>query len=331
MEPVQLPQLAYVVAVAEERHFTRAAARLHLAQPSLSRQVRLLESELGVVLFNRGPGQGLVTLTAEGEALLPFIRRVLSDAEAVAAEARALGGMARGRLSIGATPSLITRVLAPALVEFHGSHPGIELQVVEAGSPQLVLQLASGEVDLALVVLPIADPLVVTVPLFEDPLVLAVAPDHPLAGRAHVRVADLDGLPLVMFRDGYDLRAVTLAACREAGVVPRLVSQGGEMDGVLAFVAAGLGAAVVPAIAMPTGPGDGGAPRPLSAIPFARPGLSRTVALAHRADRPVPRTARALADQLSNLYSAGRTTATAGRDVGAATGTGRPPAAASRI
>jgi DNA-binding transcriptional LysR family regulator len=291
---MQFQQLAYVVAVAEERHFTRAAARLHLAQPSLSRQIRLLERELGVLLFNRGPGQGLVTLTADGEALLPFIRRVLADVEATSDEARALTGMARGRLSIGATPSLITRVLAPALVEFHATHPGIELLVVEAGSRQLVRQLASGEVDLALVVLPIADPQVATAPLFDDPLVLAVAPDHPLATRPRVAVADLAGLPLVMFREGYDLREVTLAACRDAGVEPRLVSQGGEMDGVLAFVAAGLGAAVVPAIAMP-------AESKLTAIPFEHPGLSRTVALAHREDRPVPRPAQALAAQLRAL------------------------------
>ena len=295
---MQLHQFSYVVAVAEERHFTRAAQRLHLAQPSLSRQVRLLERELGVLLFHRGPGQGLVTLTADGEALLPFIRRVLADVEATRAEARALTGMERGRLSIGATPSLITRVLAPALVEFHASHPGIELLVVEAGSLQLVRQLASGEVDLALVVLPMADPLVATSPLFDDPLVLAVAPDHPLATRREVEVADLDGLPLVMFREGYDLRAVTLAACREAGVEPRLVSQGGEMDGVLAFVAAGLGAAVVPAIAMP-------AESKLMAIPFKSPGLSRTVALAHRADRPVPRPAQALVTQLAALGGVG--------------------------
>jgi DNA-binding transcriptional LysR family regulator len=291
---VQLQQLSYVLAVAEERHFTRAAATLHLAQPSLSRQIRLLERELGVLLFNRGPGQGLVTLTAEGEALLPFIRRVLSDVEATTDEARALAGMTRGRLSIGATPSLITRVLAPALVDFNGSHPGIELLVVEAGSRQLVHQLASGEVDLALVVLPINDPGVTTRPLFHDPLVLAVAPDHRLAGRDRVRVSDLEGLPLVMFREGYDLRAVTLAACRDAGVEPRLVSQGGEMDGVLAFVAAGLGAAVVPAIAMP-------AQSSLVAIPFTRPGLSRTVALAHRHDRPMPRPAQALCDLLVAL------------------------------
>ena len=220
---------------------------------------------------------------------------VLADVDATGAEARGLTGMTRGRLSIGATPSLITRVLAPALVEFHTSHPGIELLVVEAGSHQLVPQLAGGEVDLALVVQPVTDPLVATTPLFIDPLVLAVAPDHPLAARRRVRVSDLEGVSLVMFREGYDLREVTLSACRDAGVEPHLVSQGGEMDGVLAFVAAGLGAAVVPAIAMPS---DGS----LAAIPFTHPGLLRTVALARRNDRPLPRPARALAAQLTAFH-----------------------------
>jgi DNA-binding transcriptional LysR family regulator len=290
---MQLHQLTYAIAVAEARSFTRAADHLHLAQPSLSRQIRLLERELGVRLFNRAPGQGAVTLTADGDALLPFIRRVLADVEATGAEARALSGMATGRLSVGATPSLITSVLAPALVEFHASHPGIDLLVVEAGSHQLVPQLATGEVDLALVVEPVDDPLVETTPLFDDLLVLAVAPGHPLAARRRVRVRDLDALPLVMFREGYDLREATLAACQAAGVEPRLVSQGGEMDGVLAFVASGLGAAVVPAIALP---GD----HTLIAIPFSQPALSRTVALAQRNDRPLARPARALAEQLTS-------------------------------
>ena len=288
---VQLQQLVYTLAVAEEQSFTGAAARLHLAQPSLSRQVRLLEQELGVVLFNRGPGQGPVTLTPDGSALLPFMQRVLADVAATGAEARALSGMARGRLAVGATPSLITSALAPVLVAFHASHPGIELAVVEAGSHQLVPQVAAGELDLALVVLPVTDPLVVTTPLFDDPLVLATARHHPFAGRRRVRVRDLDGLDLVMFREGYDLRAVTLAACRAAGAEPHLVSEGGEMAGVLSFVAAGLGAAVVPAIAVP---GDGS----LAAIPFTGPTLSRTVALAQRGDRALARPARALADQL---------------------------------
>ncbi len=295
---MQLHQLAYTLAVAEERSFTGAAARLHLAQPSLSRQVRLLERELGVTLFNRSPGQGPVTLTPDGSALLPFVQRVLADVEATGAEARALSGMARGRLAVGATPSLVTSVLAPALVEFHASHPGIDLSVVEAGSHQLVPRVASGEVDLALVVLPVTDPLVVTTALFDDPLVLATAPDHPFAHRRRVRVRDLDGLDLVMFREGYDLRAVTLAACAEAGVEPHLVSEGGEMAGVLSFVASGLGAAVVPAIALS---GDGA----LRAIPFTGPGPSmrRTVAFAQRGDRTPARPARALADQLVERHA----------------------------
>jgi len=293
---MQLHQLAYALAVAEEHSFTRAAARLHLAQPSLSRQVRLLENELGVALFNRGPGQGPVTRTADGETLLPFMQRVLADVEATGAEARALSGMARGRLAVGATPSLITSALAPALVEFHESHPGIDLAVVEAGSHQLVPQVATGEVDLALVVMPVTDPLVVTTPLFDDPLVLATAPDHPFAARRSLNVKDLDGLDLVMFREGYDLRVVTLEACAAAGVEPHLVSEGGEMAGVLSFVAAGLGAAVVPAIALP---GDGS----LAGIPFTRPGLSRTVALAQRGDRTLARPARALADQLTARFA----------------------------
>jgi DNA-binding transcriptional LysR family regulator len=148
-------------------------------------------------------------------------------------------------------------------------------------------------------VLPVTDPLVATTPLFDDPLVLAVAPGHPLAGRPTVGVGDLHGLALVMFREGYDLRSVTLAACRAAGAEPHLVSQGGEMDGVLAFVAAGLGAAVVPAIALPSD-------HRVTAVPFADPGIRRTVALAQRNDRPLARPARALADQLTAATAAAR-------------------------
>ena len=119
---------------------------------------------------------------------------------------------------------------------------------------------------------------------------------------------DLDGLDLVMFREGYDLRAVTLAACADAGVEPHLVSEGGEMAGVLSFVAAGLGAAVVPAIALP---GD----RSLVAVPFSGPTMSRTVALAQRGDRTLARPARALADQLVTRRAA---------TVGNRAGRGRP-------
>src|ERR1700728_757329 len=123
---MQLHQLAYAVAVAEDQSFTRAAARLHLAQPSLSRQVRLLEHELGVLLFNRGPGQGPVTLTPDGGALLPFMQRVLADVEATGNEARAprrpghpppsspARGLPSSPLSTPATPASTWRWWRPA-------------------------------------------------------------------------------------------------------------------------------------------------------------------------------------------------------------------------
>ena len=289
---MQLHQLAYALAVAEEQSFTRAAARLHLAQPSLSRQVRLLEHELGVVLFNRGPGQGRVTLTPDGGALLPFMQRVLADVEATGAEARALSGMARGRLAVGATPSLITSVLAPALVEFHASHRGIDLlggrgRVAPARAPGRRRRGRSGPL-----VLPVPDPLVVTTALFDDPSCWPPRPITPSPAAAAVGVRDLDGLDLVMFREGYDLRAVTLAACLAAEVEPHLVSEGGEMAGVLAFVASGLGAAVVP-------PSRCRGPRLARRRPLrGSRRCAAPVALAQRGDRTLARPAHALADQL---------------------------------
>ena len=323
-ESVQLHQLAYALAVAEEQSFTQAAARLHLAQPSLSRQVRLLEQELGVVLFNRGPGQGPVTLTPDGAALLPFMQRVLADVEATGAEARALSGMARGRLAVGATPSLITSALAPPWSPSTRSHPGIDLSVVEAGSHQLVPQVAAGEVDLALVVLPVTDPLVVTTPLFDDPLVLATAPDHPFAGRRRVRVRDLDGLDLVMFREGYDLRVGDADGLPRGGgrAAPR--QRGGEMAGVLSFVAAGLGAAVVP------GHRAAGTAR-WSASPSPAPTLSRTVALAQRGDRALARPARALADQLLRRHLRVRDHRRRTEVAAAASAARRPTASPGRV
>jgi len=288
---VRLHQLVYVTAVAEERSFTRAAARLHLAQPSLSRQIGLLERELGVQMFFRGPGAGPVELTGDGLALLPFIRRVLADVDATTAEARALTGLTRGRLTVGATPSLATRFLPRALAEFHASYAQISLSVVETGSRELTRRVADGEVDLALVVAPNTDPMVATTPLFEDRLVLAVPRGHPLARRRSVRIPDLDGLAMVIFREGYDLRSTTLAACRQAGASPRLVSEGGEMDGVIALVASGLGAAVIPELVVR--PDDD-----IVALPFAPPGLSRTIEIAQRSDRPLSRAAQAMATVL---------------------------------
>lgn len=288
---MQFQQLAYFVAVADARHFTRAAQALHVSQPSLSQQIRALEKELGAALFSRARGN--IALTDAGEALLPLARRILADADTARHEVLELAQLRRGRVRLGATPSLATGLLPDVLRAFHDRHPGIRLLVEEGGSHDLVRQLARGALDLALVVLPLPSPspALTTVELFqEDLVVVSSAADKAPAGP--LRIADLEGRPMVMFRHGYDLRDLTLAACRAAGFEPYLTVEGGEMDAVLGFVRAGLGIGVVPAtVAARAG-------RDLRVTPLARPGLRRTVALAHRSDVAPPRAARVLQDVL---------------------------------
>jgi DNA-binding transcriptional LysR family regulator len=281
---MQLHQLRCVVSVAEERRFTKAAARLHVAQPSVSSAVAALEQELGAQLFYRDRSE--VSLTGAGEVFLPWARQVLADCEAGAAAVRDLLGLEKGRLVLGATPSLTTNVLPPVLAAFHSAHPGVELAVHEAGSQELVERLERGEMHLAVVILPVDRPWVQTEALMEEELVLAVHMDHPLADRRSVRVAELEQVPLVMFKDGYDLREATIEACRRAGFTPVLAMSGLEMDGALALAGAGVAGAVVPESVVPS---EG----PLRAVRFRSGALRRTIGLASRKDRPLSPAAEA--------------------------------------
>jgi DNA-binding transcriptional LysR family regulator len=275
---VQIQQLRYFVAVAEVRHFTRAASALGVAQPSLSKQVTALERDLGVSLFSRARGN--VTLTPPGEVLLPLAQRILADVDTAQREVQDLTGLRRGRVRIGATPSLLSSLVAVALARFHRAFPRIELSVTQGGSRDLVSSLALGQLDLAVIVLPlqVGDPALETLPLLREELMVAApsADPPPLRG-GRVRITDLKNRPLVMFRQGYDLRETTLAAWRQAGVEPIFAIEGGEMDAVLRFVEAGIGLAVVPSVVLPGRPG-------IAAFPIAQPGLQRTIALARRKD-----------------------------------------------
>jgi len=291
---VELHQLRYFVAVAERGHFTRAAAALGVAQPSVSKQIRRLESEIGDPLFDRTAGR--VTLTDAGTVLLPWAKRVLADLDAARAEVAGLASLEGGRLSVGATPSISTVLLPPVLAEFHRAHPGVALSVHEAGSRDLVRLLEAGDLDLALVVLPVPhDDLLATTAVLREDLVLAVPAAHPLAKRRSVRVAELRGVPLVMFREGYDLRATTSAACEAAGFHPVFAVEGAEMDGVLRMAAAGIGVAVVPGIVVERG-------GPLRAVRLTEPTLSRSIGLAHRRGRRRSRTADAFATLLQQRF-----------------------------
>ncbi|MFI5530255.1 LysR family transcriptional regulator [Kitasatospora sp. NPDC051853] len=295
---MQFQQLRYFTAVAETRNFTRAAERELVAQPSLSQQIRSLERELGAELFHRS--RTGATLTDAGEALLPLARRILADTESARRAVQETVQLRRGRVRFGAPPSLCVSLVPDVLRTFRAAHPGVDLQLREGGSRGLERALEAGELDLALVVPPEGGgpaALAVTEVLHEE-LVL-VSATAPAAGR-RARIEDLRDRPLVMFREGYDVRETTLAACRRAGFEPVYAVEGGEMDAVLASVRAGLGPAVLPGmVAARSG---------LHVSPFARPGLGRTIAVAHGREVPLSRAAAEFRTALlTHLTEAART------------------------
>lgn len=286
---MNLEQLRGFVEVARLGHFTRASETLHLAQPSLSRQISTLEQELGAALFHRARGN--ISLTAAGETLLPRARRMLADADAIRTEMAELAGLHRGRVRLGATPTLCISLVAEAMKAFHAAHPGVDLHLTEGGSHLLIDQLAGGALDLALVTvsegLPVAESALVRTPLLTEELVVVSSAAQAPIGESPIDLARLATLPLISFHESYDLRAATDAAFRAAGLTPSPVLEGAEMDAVLRFVERGLGVAVVPAVVLLDRP-------MLRSVRMTVPQLSRTVSIAHRSDVTATRAASAM-------------------------------------
>lgn len=241
---MELRQLEYFVAVAEECHFTRAARRMHVAQSGLSASIRALEVELGAPLFVRSTRQ--VELTQAGRALLVEARRALGTIDAARDAVAAVQGLLRGTLSVGSIQCLHAVHLPAVLARFHELHPGVELRLRQAGSGELVDLVRAGRLDLAFVTSGrTGDDLKVST-LSSEPLVLACAPELPLAGRESVRLAELDGQPFVDFNPDWGTRDDVDRALAAAGVDRKVVVEVNDVHSLLDFVGFGLGVALVP-------------------------------------------------------------------------------------
>lgn len=296
---MQLQQLRYFLAVAETRHFTQAAELLDVSQPTLSKQIHTLEMSLGAPLFERI--RNAVTLTAAGDTLLPLAQRMIADADEARDAIGEIVGLGRGEVRLGATPSLCSSLVPAVLRAFRAAHPGISLYVDEGSSHDLIADLLAYSLDLALIVHSEhgVDPALQAVPILRESLVVAsVAAGPPPTRNAQLALPELEHTPLVMFRPGYDLRDVTLEACRRAGFTPKFAVEGGEMDAVLAFVEAGLGVALVPSMVLINRP-------LLRATPLAAPGMRRTIALAHRKRSVLPHAAEAMRTTLLDHIATG--------------------------
>jgi DNA-binding transcriptional LysR family regulator len=246
---MHLRHLESFVAVAEHLNFSRAAEDLHVAQPAVSQQIRALETELGVLLFDRIGKK--VSLTEAGRALLPYARQILALVNAAENEVRERDQLKRGKTSLGAPPTVSTHVLPEQLTHFHQLWPGLEVALREAGTKTLLTLVEDGKLDLAIVSTDTLPESVESAPFLEETYILAVSSRHPFLGkRQTVKLADLNAEPFILFPEGYKLREVTLNACRSAGFDPKIVLDGGAMQSALEFVGAGLGVALVPELAL---------------------------------------------------------------------------------
>jgi LysR family transcriptional activator of glutamate synthase operon len=276
---MELRQLRYLVALADERQFTRAAAREHIAQPALSQQIRRLEEEVGLALVERTTRR--VAITDAGELLVARARRILAEIDAAHFELQDLCGIRGGHVTVGAMHTMGPVDLALVLAIFHERHPGIELTVREQSSEELAEMLRVDELDLAFLSVTerIESHGLGLHQLVSEELVAVLPRDHRLGSRRRVRMRELAQDEFISFREGSRLRELLASAGRRAGFEPRITLESNESQRIRRLVARGLGVAILPR-SDAVGPGAD-----VAVATLVEPALSRDITLAWREGR----------------------------------------------
>lgn len=245
---IELRHLRYFTAVAEELNFTRAAARLHMAQPPLSQQIRQLEEELGVRLFDRTKHE--VKLTDAGRVVLAEARRTLEQAERVAIAAQRVSQGVFGRLRVGFPGSFPHTTLPAILRTFRAKFPGVELTLHERSTEEQIEALEAGAIDVGFLRLPVENaPAGLAIqPILREPLIVALPKRHALARRPKVTARALANEPFILFpRHGAPgLYDQIEAICRRAKFKPSVAQEATQIQTIISLVSAGLGVAIVP-------------------------------------------------------------------------------------
>ncbi|AIQ30782.1 MULTISPECIES: LysR family transcriptional regulator [Paenibacillus] len=288
---MELRQLQYTLQIAAERNFSRAADKLHIAQPSLSQQLSKLEKELGVLLFQRNTSS--VELTHAGEKFVEQAQAIIDAVELLRQEMSDISQLRTGRVVVGSMPITGAHLLPHVLPVFKSKYAEVEITLLEDSSMNLEKLTASGQTDLSLLSLPLEIPTLAYEVLGEERIDLAVPPEHPLAARSALGIRtslhELKNEPFIVLKEGQGFRKMTVELCREAGFEPQIVFESNNMETVQSLVATGMGVTLVPHFIAR-------APRsefvPVY-LPLADPVPSRTLVVAYRRGRYLSRAAEA--------------------------------------
>lgn len=279
---MNLSDLRYVVAVADHLHFGRAAEACFVSQPTLSTQIRKLERELGVELFERHPRQ--VIVTEAGKRVVEHARAAVAEADAIREVARQSHDPEAATIRLGVFPTLAPYLLPHVVPALHRTYPRLELLLVEDKTEAVLQRLADGTLDAGVLALPIDAEHLHQEPLFDEDFVLAVPSDHPLAGSGRpIDLASLAGEELLLLEEGHCLRAQALSVCRLNGASERSGFRATSLETLRQMVAAGVGITLLPELAVhePVPAYDG-----VSLRRFRAPRPSRSVAMFWRTTSP---------------------------------------------
>jgi len=274
---LKLRDLRYLVAVADARHFGRAAAKCFVSQPTLSAQLRKLEDSLGVQLIERRPRR--ITLTEAGEEVVQRARLMLEAADAIVTVAQTRRDPLSGQLKLAMLPTIGPYLLPQVALKLRKALPRLELMLYEYRTEPMLERLHNGEIDVGILALPIQDDSLVTRELYEEPFVVAMPDAHRLAGRSQVKTEDLNNETLLLLEDGHCLRDQALAVCARSGVREKQDFRATSIETLRQMVAAGVGVTLLPTLASR---GAYGAARGMTTRPFARPVPSRRIGAAWR-------------------------------------------------
>ena len=245
---MNLRDLQYLVALAEHRHFGRAATACFVSQPTLSTQIRKLEEELGVTLVERAPRK--VMLTPAGREVVERARRILAEAEQLKEAARRTIDPEAGSVRLGLFPTLGPYLLPHVMPRIRARFPRLELLLVEEKSPELLQRLHQGKLDAALLALPLHDEQLHVEFLFEEAFLLAVPAQHRLATQDALSMSDLSRERLLLLEDGHCLRDQALDVCQLAGASEKSEFQATSLETLRQMVAANVGVTLLPALAV---------------------------------------------------------------------------------
>ncbi|GAB3799510.1 LysR substrate-binding domain-containing protein [Virgibacillus kimchii] len=241
---MELRQLEYFMIVCKELHFTRAAEKLNISQPTLSEQIKRLEDEVGIPLFDRIGKR--ILLTEAGKILLYYTQSIFFEVEQAEAALRDLNELQRGKLVIGSLLSCVNYLLPPAIIEFKRLYPNVKLSVHGLKTEDIKKSLIENELDLGIAFLPVEEKEFDSTPLFTEELSLAVSSDHPLASQWEMDMKTLESTSTILLPESYYLRQLIDSYCKELGFTLKPILEMTTLESLIQMVSEGVGVTILP-------------------------------------------------------------------------------------